>query len=675
MNKMKKYLLMLAALFVAAISFTACSSEDDLANAEEEQERGVVKAQFNISIPQTTRSTTRTTLERVQFTEDIREFLGIRNIYLLPFKASSSTASIKDETSKGTVMLQQMIKPTGVTMQSNTIPGKKLVGASKSVLFGDVELTIGTNRFLFYGEAIPKDGGNSFLNGSIVVKNGTTTMTAPSATANITPNNLEFSLEQIGKTSGDETKEAAILNYLKLIAQAQDDDNNKWSETNNLDLRILYNNFTGIESGTPHNIQGSSLYLQASIQDLYKTMLARRSNSLANAVCNAIENTSYVTAYPADVKYVSTDPEVQNQTKTVDDVKIPAGTVTFNSALLGYPENLPDGAAMIIYDASNRAFSYVGDHEYSDGATTPTTLDVNSATDPDLAAIGRYVYPASLYYMAESKIKTSTQSQAAEYDGTKSWDDVLSSYDNSEGSDAISSTTRSIALESPVNYAVGRFDVKVAAASDGNATDQLNDAKNNTVNISDLEITGVLVGQQRCVDWNFVAKESSHEYIIYDNVEQSCGHAFPLTTSSFDNITNSYSRSETTVTYTQNYDHVLVFPTRQYVSGTPSSGDDKVKVVLEFRNKGEEFVGKDGIIPHGCKFYLIGELDMTKINDNNKKIDYIFQKDYVTTAKFTVKNLSKAIRSIPDLRNPQIELGLSVDLHWETGNTFPIDIE
>ena len=68
MNKMKKYLLMLAALFVVAITFTACSSEDDLANAEEEQEqeRGVVKADFTISFPKQMSGTTRQSTAIVQ---------------------------------------------------------------------------------------------------------------------------------------------------------------------------------------------------------------------------------------------------------------------------------------------------------------------------------------------------------------------------------------------------------------------------------------------------------------------------------------------------------------------------------------------------------------------------------------------------------------------------------
>jgi hypothetical protein len=47
----KKYLLMFAAFIAVSAFFTACSSEEDAVESAE-LEQGVVKAQFNISIPQ-----------------------------------------------------------------------------------------------------------------------------------------------------------------------------------------------------------------------------------------------------------------------------------------------------------------------------------------------------------------------------------------------------------------------------------------------------------------------------------------------------------------------------------------------------------------------------------------------------------------------------------------------
>ena len=57
--------------------------------------------------------------------------------------------------------------------------------------------------------------------------------------------------------------------------------------------------------------------------------------------------------------------------------------------------------------------------------------------------------------------------------------------------------------------------------------------------------------------------------------------------------------------------------------------------------------------------------------------------DYVTTANFTiVKNdgtshangLGAAYNVIPDLRTPALSIGLSVDLTWQSGLTFNVDL-
>ena len=44
-------------------------------------------------------------------------------------------------------------------------------------------------------------------------------------------------------------------------------------------------------------------------------------------------------------------------------------------------------------------------------------------------------------------------------------------------------------------------------------------------------------------------------------------------------------------------------------------------------------------------------------------------------AKFTINSLKSATITIPDLRNPAVELGLSVDLEWKKGIDFDIVIE
>lgn len=133
--------------------------------------------------------------------------------------------------------------------------------------------------------------------------------------------------------------------------------------------------------------------------------------------------------------------------------------------------------------------------------------------------------------------------------------------------------------------------------------------------------------------------------------------------------------------------HTLVFET--------AATTETVQVAVELTNNtGSDFLGIDGIIPKGGKFYLIGELNLTngvKPQDSENKdinVGQIFKQDYVTKVNLTIsknekdattnsdqkKGLGGAYNVLPDLQNPSLELGLSVDLSWTPGLTFNTDI-
>ena len=53
----------------------------------------------------------------------------------------------------------------------------------------------------------------------------------------------------------------------------------------------------------------------------------------------------------------------------------------------------------------------------------------------------------------------------------------------------------------------------------------------------------------------------------------------------------------------------------------------------------------------------------------------VFIQDYTTTANFTINSLKNAYVTIPDLRASKLQLGLSVDLTWQSGLTFNVPID
>ena len=117
------------------------------------------------------------------------------------------------------------------------------------------------------------------------------------------------------------------------------------------------------------------------------------------------------------------------------------------------------------------------------------------------------------------------------------------------------------------------------------------------------------------------------------------------------------------------YNHTLVL----------ENGNEDVMIAIEMENKsGVDFYGHDHmLIPRNGKFYVFAKLESKAASTTGITVNtpnQVFKQDYITTANLTLKDLKGAYNSLPDLRTPQLELGFSVDLTWQTGNTYDIEI-
>ena len=287
-----------------------------------------------------------------------------------------------------------------------------------------------------------------------------------------------------------------------------------------------------------------------------------------------------------------------------------------------YPRNvgLPDGAAQLKFEGGS--FSYI-----------------NSANVGNLSytRMANFVYPASLYYTTNTAIKTSTSRLADKY-GTD-WKTCLDLYNG--GGTSVEANTQSVALVNQIQYAVGRFDVaaKFSASS-------INDNVGESIAVTagnGITLDGILIGGQKNADWQFAPLASSEKYTIYDASVTST----KLGTADIASKIMAQS---------------LALPT---AAATP------VNFALELTNNtGNEFTGIDGIVPAGAKFYLVGQL----VPQAEKAGNQVFAKAYNTKANVTISSLAHAYNCIPDLKNPELELGLSVNLEWTEGLVQDITI-
>ena len=289
----------------------------------------------------------------------------------------------------------------------------------------------------------------------------------------------------------------------------------------------------------------------------------------------------------------------------------------------------------------------------------------------DITTLEKYVYPASLWYYGLSNIKT-TDSSMETYYKTYTWADILAEYEAAPSmSTVVQSTTRSIAIEKEIQYAVGRLDVTVTSEY-GNSTLEHNVISSGTAyqtitfDGNDFPITGIIVGNQRPVDYQFATMGDATQYTVYDS--------------------QVYNQAETPncylepVTTSANATHTLVLQTP--VATNDDDANANVKIAVEFlNNSGQTIVGKDNqIIYPDTKFYLVGTLipfknTSQKFSGTETVIKQAFVKDYVTKANFKVKSLRNAYNLLPDLRSPHLEIGMSVDLTWKNGISQDIIIE
>lgn len=584
MRNSKHFVLGAATLLLSTAGFTACSSEDTFTGGSFSGES--VKTQFAINVPAVGKSDARMGEDIVQGQSDV-VFRGMSNIRLVPFELGSNPSSVTEPLTGSESLYYNAI-------ELGAIGSSDLTSTAKYKVYNDVELPIGVNAFLFYGEATDKSGDASDkTNGALVPSYSTQGLEAGKTLADV-----HFDLKGILVGDDYQTTQTGLLAILDGIAKTEG-----WKDATGT-LQPYYTSFIGMKAGSANNIL-------LAVQDLYNAVkgdVLTDENGLKAKIATKIEE--YFTPSGSSVPYTLTY-------KTTSLAQYPAGI------------GLPDGAVQVTWSTDH--FVYTSNVDYDGG------------TSMNVSGLDKYVYPASLYYWDNTSLKTSNSQQSNNY-GTNEWSTIINTL-YSEW--AVTASTQSVALAKAINYAVGRLDVYAAFAA-GEIYDA-NPSGQQPVRIPDdgFTLTGVLIGGQKNVGWNFTPLES-------DGTEKTI----------YDAAVDAGAAGTEGVTRTSGLKN------RTLVLETAGKGGEKVNFALEFTNNSSQaFYGKDGLVPVGGKFYLVGQLNADVSHAK------VFEKDHYTKATVTINSLKNAYNCIPDLRSPKLELGLSVDLKWEEGLSQDVTIE
>ena len=493
---------------------------------------------------------------------------------------------------------------------------------ASSKIYSDVSVPVGTTHFLFYAHA--PQGTTDAKKFELGVLNLTNPETETTATSNISA-----SLATVKKE--DTTSPTALLGILNGVAGVEG-----WADAaTDTKLGNLYANFVKAKAGSANSIR-------LTLQSLY--------NSLGGVI------TSSNTAEKELAEKI--------RTQIAQSFKTTTGTVGYvtlaykdGSAYSTYPNNinLPDGAVELSFAEATKKFSYAA----TSGLTGLSTLDAS-----------KICFPSAIYYFQSSDLAaTAMELDASQWPTTTSkwvnesapWLSATSTLETGWTSD-VKATTRSIAMRKNINYGVANLvtTVKCGAAtlSDNTGltvTDPSEFAGTVTVPAAGFPVSGLLIGGQPTkVGFNF---------------QPATDDAFGLTI--YDNAIPTGIVAKNGAASTANY--TIVLPNDK---GRAATDQNKVNVAIELTNNTDKpFRGIDGIIPAGGKFYLVGQLDPDAKTVTNVTNPAVFMSDYKTTLNLNITSLKSAYNTIPDLRSTKLQLGLSVDLEWQAGIQFDVNID
>lgn len=509
--------------------------------------------------------TTKMSEDITQASGDLQDFRGIEQIYVIPFNTGSKAVTIND----------LRLGNENVSLSDPSISPNGLVQTNNARLFEVAIVPVGTNRVLAYGEAkksyTVESKVNKHINGSLFAEGLNSLNKA---------GDIHFQLEPIlgTRSNGEET----VNEYSEASALAD----NILDKLNDVMEQLLLSKTSAIKSIYDMiRVNSEDIILACSFQvfDWIRSQIfiALNDDNLYNA--STIEDISRVYGYVNE--FVNAIDAAGNDFPT--RYGIPEGTMGFwwNGSKF---VRLINGVNIALVDPKN------------------------------------YCYPPSLWYYANSPVKTSEDENVKnQFISSNTWDFILSEY--YDAGIEVNYDSKSVAVKDNLQYGVGMLDLSFLPPGT-----EADDAR-------ECPLTGIIIGDQKSVGFDFVpydAHTDENPRYIYDNE----------------------FKNELTMGTTDKSVQTLVLQT---ING------QTVHFALEFKNtSGHLLQCQQGAILPNCKFYLAGELILANAEKNGTNLSSIFSQDHKTTVNVRVESLMKAYNTVPDLHDPQLEIGIEAEMKW-----------
>lgn len=508
-------------------------------------------------------------------------FQGMEQLVAIPYRTNNNAEVVVTD--------EPLIDLVGVSEDDNT----NYVENDHSNYYVDrCYLMTSTNRMLVYGKSKPAHNDQTYdptVHGKL----------SDLPTIRTKTENITFSLASIRETTEAHDDAKALATYMTNIANTTG-----WSTTTDPSLKSYYRDFIRSKGEGSGLMSGAAANIKAFVETLRGLLTG------SDALSTAIKN------------------NINNKTVSINGTDYNIDTITYPRSI-----GLPDGAAVIRWTKKKDEVTGedTNEEEFS-VRTTTTTLD-------NINGIHRYTYPAELVFFTDSPIRTSAEEVSkATYQNMGSsmpWGTFLNAHYN--GSKAVNTETKAVAVENPLQYGVANLQVTLTGMAS-----TLRDAKGEVVantSMSTLPLTGVIIGGQHTVGHNMKPRGAQTDVdgrFIYE--------------------TTIVDGNKTNTLVLQSYD------------------GEKVPVILELENKtGKAFIGKDGTVYPNTRFYLIGLIDPAG-KGTGDCAGRVFTQDYTTTMSMNIASLANAYTSMPDLLAPRLEVGVQVITKWIQATTTNVEL-
>ena len=625
------YYLFSMALAACLTAFPACSADEaavqEPAPVNPTYDGHTVKTQFAISIPRPEANKRMT----AGHTQNNNNFLGMEAIRLIPLDTPYDEVG----NAAGNTYLDYMIGLNDIDdFNSDDDSNYDDTDQEGIKIYKDVSIPVGTQSFLFYGEAMRDADATDFTQGALETSlDGGNVRTV---------GDIRFGLKGILGDTDIETPKQALLNQLNTVM-----DVDGW-DTQRPEKGESDTDEPSMEEKTLANLYANMQKLQAGSAEAIRTTLENLYHTVAS-IADATDETDQKTiAGNIRTAIISKADGNENALFAPSDGKALAWADGIEETVSSFPtaQDLPEGAMQLAWDETGSLFKYVDEnHNNGEGITVGSV---------DKVALNSLTYPAALAYHVCTAAKANDD-PSAPFPSAGDWTDAPWS----GWGDQVEATSRLVALKDNIQYSVASLATTVRFASEN-----LPDQSGSLVVTGDqtFSLTGILVGgQPDKVGFDFLPDAATAQFdrTVYDHdIEPgsaSGGTVYVTTTATSENYT-------------------LLLDNNQ---GEENNKGQTVNFAIELKNHGEDFRGVDGnLIAKGMTFYLVGQL---KPDDGsgealNEAVDHIFVRDYTTTANVTIHSLQNAYLTIPDLRATNLRLALSVDLQWQQGYTQDVTL-